>query len=161
MTTKAPAIQLADFAAGPETVDPLADATFRALVPVAEPISAGAPPVLPSLVDRIQAVWPVSRRRTRSGWLITAPTATRPRPRFTLTWPGLTQEEADALLEFLEVDVGRTRFAMTVQVDGPLAGSAGAITVRPLAPVGRELVHRIAGTDGLYAIGPLEVEEVF
>lgn len=126
-----PAVPLRPWRQGPDTTAPVAgEQGFAALVPIAEPISAGEPPVAPDLVERMETAWPVARVALASGQTRSTLTGLCARPRFRLVWTGLEFDERNALLAFLRGEVRGAGLAMTVRIDGP---GSEAITVIPVA----------------------------
>lgn len=163
-------IKLKDWISGPHVLVPTpgagADADLVALVLIAEPLSAGPPPVKPSLVKRMAAPWRVGRAMVGSGQRRTMAMETEPRTAgWNLRWASLTQTERDLLVAFLREDLNGTRFGMDIEVDG--AGeTASLVVLRPIGMWNETLVGpRKNGTVGgvwkaVYTV-ELVAEELF
>lgn len=148
-----PAARLRPFISGPNTVTPTAGANNLALlIPAAEPLSVGLPPVQPVLGRRISVPYRVRRVGVRSGQTAALALDVAPRPRFQVVWDGLVKADRDALLAWIAEELEGTRFAFDLEVEGP--GST-PVTVRPVADALDEWMDKAA-----YRIS-LEVEEVF
>ncbi|MGH7132694.1 MAG: hypothetical protein ACREJO_12180 [Phycisphaerales bacterium] len=160
----APAVKLRLFKAPAQATGPSVGADdFVAMVPLVEVLSAGDPPVAPTLVQRLTpGVW--SRRVVRSsaGYTHTAALDRAGRSRWVVGWPTLTRGERDALVAFFRDEVvvgeGGGQFGFTIEPDGP---GNGTLVVRPIGPV----AHRwVAGNGGgareVHAIEGVECEEV-
>lgn len=92
--------------------------TGHALVPVAEPLSAGLLPVAPALIRQAGSALPVRRLRSVSNHVCTAPLDTGSRMAATLAWNALTQAEIDSLEAFLRVTCGDGTLGFGVRLDG-------------------------------------------
>jgi len=101
---------------------------FRALVPVVEPGSVGAPPVAPDLVREVRAPFDVRMVRACSGQPVTCPNNGEPRARFTVGWKTVTRVERYALILWARDVVQGTRFGWDLEVDG--IGGSTTRTVR-------------------------------
>lgn len=124
---------------------------FLALAPLFEPLSAGAPPHAPALVQRLTVIDPVRRMVTASGHVVTCPLAAGAvrgagsewkgrRARFEVRWSNLTRAERDDLIAFFrdEVIVGPEGgvFAFDLSVDGDGITTAGGVSaVVPVRPI--------------------------
>lgn len=112
---------------------------FQALVPIVEPLTAGAPPVTPTLVRAVSPNYDTRGGRTRSGHRLTRPGVTLPRPTCVVRWGALTLAQRNTLLDWIHTTLLPGVQAMTVEVDGPGAatgpgGSSSAVKLRALAP---------------------------
>lgn len=169
MTT--PAITLAPFRSPAPAFTPsigTGSTQLIPLVPVAEPISVGAPPTAPNFVTSVDPGYDgvVRSRRTASGHLKTSTTRSAPRPRFSVEWRGLSKSERDALWAWILQDLGVTEKAFTVELDGVDGG--GEANLRMLSTPEETHAfakHRGGGEGGpaeahVYHIGPVQCEEV-
>lgn len=163
MTT--PAIQLAPWKGTPNSVTPsvgTGSGQLIALLPVAEPVSVGAPPTLPSFVQGVETdlAGEVRRVRSISGHLKTTARTSGHRARFSVQWEGLTKAQRDAMWSWLNTTVGGggTLRAFTIAIEGE--GAGGSTNLRMLQPPSETHVRRKAGTAGVYTLGPVECEEV-
>ncbi len=131
-------IKFRDWATGPETVivDPGVgdDSDLIALVPIAEPLSAGYPPIAPDFITKMGgAGFKVASCPVRSGQRRTYAQQTAPRTvKWMLRWENLTQEERDELEAFLATELQWTRVGMDVDVDGEGA-TESTLVLRPVA----------------------------
>lgn len=125
---------------------------FVALQPLAEPLSVGKPPVTPDLVQSVRPVELVRSVRACSGHLMTTPLDGGGRALFSVGWTTLSSAEAATLLSWLDVDLQYTRFAFTLQPDGP---DGAEVEVRFLSPPA--LVQKGAG---VYTIAAVDAEEI-
>lgn len=147
-----PAVQLAPWTTGPNTITPTAgEGGLAILIPIAEPLSVGAPPLAPVLVRRLAVGYPVRRVQVRSGEIAALALDTKPRPRFSVLWDGLEKSDRDLLLAWIKGDLEGTRFAFDLAVDG----TEEVVTVRPVADALDEWRNKAA-----YAVS-MDVEEVF
>ncbi len=131
------AVKLRGFCVGPQTITPLVgEDDLALLVPADEPISVGAPPVAPDLVSDISFVDAGAvRMRDSAGYVVSwARDVIAGRPRFTVSWTGLTKTERDLVIEFLRgveitTQVAGGRNAFDIELDGE---SSGVTKVRPV-----------------------------
>lgn len=154
----APTAKLAGFLESPGgvTITPGVDG-FAALVPLAEPLSAGAPPVRPALLDGVMAgMRPARITADGAGYTGTAALATHRRPRLTVRWSGLTGAERVLLEGFFRADVGGTLASFDLEPDGEDA--ADVVQVRPLAVIEFQSLGR--GPDGVLWSASVECEQV-
>lgn len=126
---------------------------FRALVPVFEPGSVGAPPVVPDLVREVRAPFDVRMVRACSGQAVTMPSNGEPRARFMVGWKTVTRAQRDALVLWVRDVVQGTRLGWDLGVDG--IGGSTTRTVRFI----EDPTHAWKGT-GAFELEELEVEEL-
>lgn len=143
------AVQLRPFRGGTDSVT--LDSDQLALVPVAEAISVGEPPVTPTSVGPLTVGRPVRSSRSVSGVAVTAPLDVAPRPRFGVRWGGIDKTERDALLAFLRDDAQDGAFGFDLRPDG---SGSDVMSVRALAPA-----RDGEDGEGSYTVD-LEVEEL-
>lgn len=147
-----PAVKFGSWATGADPVLPTAGVDGLAmLVPVAEPVSVGEPPVAPALTASMAVDWPVVTKPVR-GWDVTRAAETALRPRWRVFWPTLTKAERDLMLAWLLDDVGHGLLAWDLTVDGP---EAATVKVRFVGPVSETTRGK-----GVWSMGG-EVEEVW
>ncbi len=96
-----------------------ADADFHALVPIAEPLSAGEVPIRPDLATSVQLALPHRVARSRAGYRSQSPSDTAPRPRLTLVWGNRSRSDVDQLREFFLETCRDGELAFSVRLDGP------------------------------------------
>lgn len=154
------AVKLRPFTAGPQTVMPIAgEDDLALLVPADEPISAGAPPLRPGLVEEM-TLTPAAVRRMHdsAGYTVSARMDNIPgaggRARFKVRWKGMNKSERDSVIGFLRsvTQVGGTWRSFDVELDGP---GLGVTRVRPIAAF-RDTWAMMTG----YSV-EVDVEEVF
>jgi hypothetical protein len=163
-----PPVRLGPFKTGQEPLTPVpGEDGLVLLVPVDEPLSAGAPPVAPDLVQGVEPGWDdlVVQRRVRSGEMVSFPVATAPRPRWRISWTTLVASERAALVAFLRDEVASDGTAggvqgFTVYPDGEGSAGAASVTVRPLAGETERLVVRASGGHGGDASGAGGITDV-
>lgn len=125
------AVAFAPYACGPEPLTiPAGEDGFVSLVDLFEPISAGAPPIAPAFIRRIDAGGDVVRITPRSGPTITRPRLSCDRARYTVGWNGMDREARDALLAWVRDDLGGMLRGFYIEPDGP---GTGAVRVRMTA----------------------------
>lgn len=163
--SSAPHIPFAPWRSPDPTVTPsigTGSGQLIALVPVAEPLSVGAPPVLPSFVRAVEPGYAGMVRSVRSvsGHLKTSRTRSAPRPRFTLEWVGLSLSQRNALWSWMFGDVGGggTLQAFTLEIDGP--GTSSTTNLRMFRTPEETHVWRKRTGEHVYRIGPVECEEI-
>lgn len=130
-----PAVQLVPLIAPAVTgVTPPVDGVddFAALVPVAEPLSAGEPPVTPSLIVAASKQYAARMMRSVAGYSHSAALGTDARAMVNVQWDELDAGGLGDVLEWLKSVTGGDAgaAAMSVKPDGP---EGDAIVVRPVA----------------------------
>ncbi len=148
-------------------IEPGVGGDLVAIAPLAEPLSAGAPPVTPALVEQASLARPEGLRSVRagSGQLITAALATAGRARFSVRWGSLTEAEADSLRDFFELELlagggDGAVLAFEIEPDGP-GGGVGTVKVRALGPLRLSLRANVSGGAGVvYEGAEVECERV-
>jgi hypothetical protein len=144
---------------------------LAALVPLGEPVSAGRPPIAPSLVASLELAIGDGAGvsvQAGSGWRITRAGSTEwgGRVIVELEWPSLTQEEWDQLRDWMLTQsvlggTGGTLRAMTIAIDGEdLAGHDVEVRAIEVPAVIETLLDRVEGRTGIYKFGPIRCEEV-
>lgn len=114
-----PAVKFGTWSTGADPVTPTAGVDGLAiLLPVAEPISIGEPPVAPALAAAMSIDWPVVSKPVR-GWDVTRAAGTALRPRWKVVWPTLTKAERNLMLAWLTGDVVMGLLAWDLRLDGP------------------------------------------
>jgi hypothetical protein len=156
------AVKLVPMSSGPHAVSGVAitdaelaaDSTLQPLVPIIEPASVGAPPVLPAFVKTASRGWRTRTMQTRSGPRTVMPLHTKPRGQYVVEWGPMNRQEYQAMLEFLGRDgvAGGLR-AFTIEPDGE---GRGTRTVRPLELPTWEYLAR-----NVYRLNPVRCEECF
>ena len=144
---------LAGWFAGADPVTPVAGVDgFEPLIPTAEPVSIGDPPVVPDLVDGLDAGWSVTRKLVASGQVITRSAMTECRPRLTLRWTALTLTQRNLMRDFIDADLPNGVKAFRLYPDG---ADGDAVKVRAVG-AWRETMP----AKGVYSI-EVDVEEVY
>ena len=142
---------------------------LEVLTALAGPVSAGRFPAAPTLVTTLTVQLGGASAACGSGWRQTRATGTHWNSgvNVELFWPRLDETQRSAMLAFL-LDVvkigsggGTSLLAVTVDIDGAgLIGSAVDLLIdAPSGPL-ENLLERIAGTTGLYSLGPLTAREL-
>jgi hypothetical protein len=124
------------------------------LIPAAEPLSAGAPPVPPVLLQGLSTQHNGRVMPTRSGQVATTSLQTMPRPTVTVKWDGLTLTERASVLSFLRDTCGAGVLAFDLEPDGP---GSGAVKVRQVGP---ESLEDVWESRPAYSV-TVQCEEVF
>lgn len=128
------------------------------LIPGSEPLSAGAVPINPDLIDGLSSSLPSRRVRSRAGYDQTSPAETKQRPEVRVSWTGLTRAQRDTLMTFLRVDCKGGELAFSAKVDGSDAATSRAF--RMLEDPADEWVARDKSADGVYVV-TVRCEQVF
>jgi hypothetical protein len=147
------AIKLHPAARGQDPLTPTPGVDDLALlIPEAEPLSQGLPPVTPALVRRLTSDWTETRRdaRCRSGWRITCQLDVAPRPTIEVRWT-VDRADRDIIRAWIDSTLEGTRLAFDVAIDD----DANTIVVRPLEDAADEWVNKNG-----YVIS-MRCEEVF
>ena len=125
------------------------------LVPADEALPGSQPPVPPSIASAASSACPARLVRGADGSPRALALATTTRARWSVAWKALTQAQAAALIDWLDLEVNLTERYWTLYPDG-LDGEA--VTVRLLNKV---QVRQVARTGlGVWQTDEVEVEEV-
>ncbi|MEM1183698.1 MAG: hypothetical protein AAGI53_01715 [Planctomycetota bacterium] len=148
------AIRVAPYSRGPDAVAVVnAVNGLRTMLPTAEPLSVGEPPIEPSRVQRAAPVWPVRRLRLACGLLKTSSMDADPRTTFDAEWTGLDAGQRGLLEAFFEDTCGSGVNAMTLYPDGR---GGDPVAVRALTASEFVLVDGRSGTQSPAAVGTYE-----
>lgn len=128
-------------------------AGFAALVPLFSPLSVGYPPIVPVFVQEAAAGYHVTRQRTASGQLVTAPTKSDHDSFYWVSWPARRRAERDALEVWIRDVVKGTRFTWVLRPDGD--NTSATVNVRFVEDPTLEWVQR-----GVHHVRKALVEEV-
>lgn len=152
-----PAVPFKDYAAGPEpiTLTPGVGG-FAALIPYAEPLSAGEPPLPPDLVSNVRRGDTVKYLPDRAGYIKTGLQNTAGRLTGNCTWTHQTLAEREQLREWFRDTIKDGQLAFDLRVDGPESNAIKA-KVRRNSIVETQL-SRVGGM--VYTV-TLAWEEVF
>lgn len=148
--------QLRPFRQGPEptTITPGSGAASDqyALIPLAEPASVGAAPLVPALISAVEVETTTRRVRDAAGYTSSTPLDTAQRTRWSVAWSGLSPADRATLLEWFDQDIEHGLWSFTIEPDGPGSGGVEVRLVSLAVDRWIDLVH--------YDI-VVNVEEVF
>jgi hypothetical protein len=152
-----PAVPFRGYAAGTEpiTLTPGVDG-FAALIPYAEPLSAGEPPLTPDLIANVRRSDMVKYLPDRAGYVKTGMQNTVGRLTGSCTWTHQTYEQRELLREWFRSTIKDGQLAFDLRIDGP---DEEAIKVK--ARQNSIVDTQLSRVGGMVYTMTLEWEEVF